>query len=241
MNINFNGANNEIKQEYIEPEVKEDISLIYRGCRKETDLLTSDMECEICLSKKQQKNEDLGDDFNGGICPEHKLSVLYFVCKTHNVDICKECTVLVHNPTTCEVISFKDEIEKKKSNQLNEADDLICIVDGSINHLNDYQITKPISGEFNKNEIIRLSKEMETEISRLTKAMESDIQLGIEANNAVEKNKEIKKILASAREKLKVSTKKNAILVKNYPSLSFTFLHFEGRKVKDFAGAGNPD
>ena len=32
---------------------------------------------------------------------------------------------------------------------------------------------------------------METEISRLTKAMESDIQLVIEANNAVEKNKEI--------------------------------------------------
>ena len=44
--------------------------------------------------------------------------------------------VLVHNPSTCEVISFKDEIEKK-SNQLNEADDLICLVDGSINHLND--------------------------------------------------------------------------------------------------------
>ena len=39
-----------------------------------------------------------------------------------------------------------------------------------------YQITKAISVEFNKNEIIRLSKEMETEISRLTKAMESDIQ-----------------------------------------------------------------
>ena len=54
-----------------------------------------------------------------------------------------------------------------------------------------YQITKAISVEFNKNEIIRLSKEMETEISRLTKAMESDIQLGIEVNNAVEKNKEI--------------------------------------------------
>ena len=42
--------------------------------------------------------------------------------------------------------------------------------------LMNYQITKAISVEFNKNEIIRLSKEMETEISRLTKAMESDIQ-----------------------------------------------------------------
>ena len=31
------------------------------------------------------------------------------------VDICRECTVLVHNPSTCEVISFKDEIEEKKS------------------------------------------------------------------------------------------------------------------------------
>ena len=29
-------------------------------------------------------------------------------------------------------------------------------------------------------------------------------------------------------------------IVKNYPSLSFTFLHFEGRKVKDFADAGSP-
>ena len=134
------------------------------------------------------------------------------MCRTHNVDICRECTVHVHNPSTCEVISLKDEIEEKKSNQLNEADTLIYLVNGSIYHLNDYQITKANSDEFKKNEMICLSKEIESEISCLSKAIESDKQLGIEANKAIEKNKEIKKILASAREKLKDSTKKSAIL-----------------------------
>ena len=45
---------------------------------------------------------------------------------------------------------------------------LICLVDGSINHLNDYQINKAISGEFNKKEIIRLSKEMAHAIEKIS-------------------------------------------------------------------------
>ena len=63
------------------------------------------------------------------------------------------------------------------------------LVNGSIYHLNDYQITKANSDEFKKNEIICLSKEIESEISCLSKVIESDKQLGIEANKAMEKNK----------------------------------------------------
>ena len=80
------------------------------------------------------------------------------MCVGHTVDICRECTVHVHNPSTCEVISFKDEIEEKKSNHLNEADTWIYLVDGSTYHLHDYQITKANSC-ISKRKVERLNQE----------------------------------------------------------------------------------
>ena len=56
--MTLNGANNEVKQEYIEPEVdpvqqvlNEDSSLIYWACRKETNLITSDKSKETRVSQ----------------------------------------------------------------------------------------------------------------------------------------------------------------------------------------------
>ena len=128
-----------------------------------SDIIPRKMESQILI--KHEEGSSLLASINQlpQSLIEHEEELQFMEVKIEDIPI-----VLVHNPSTCEVISFKDEIEKKKSNQLNEADDLICLVDGSINHLNDYQINKAISGEFNKKEIIRLSKEMAHAIEKIS-------------------------------------------------------------------------
>ena len=99
-----------------------------------SDIIPRKMESQILI--KHEEGSSLLASINQlpQSLIEHEEELQFMEVKIEDIPI-----VLVHNPSTCEVISFKDEIEKK-SNQLNEADDLICLVDGSINHLNDYQI-----------------------------------------------------------------------------------------------------
>merc|ERR1739842_88964 len=64
--------------------------------------------------------ESIEEDFNDGLCPIHKKNHLYFNCKTHNVKICRDCTVLDHNPSQCKIISIEEEVKTNKKKTITD-------------------------------------------------------------------------------------------------------------------------
>ncbi|CAL4182486.1 unnamed protein product [Meganyctiphanes norvegica] len=67
-------------------------------------------------------SEENNDDFSAGTCQKHKKCQLYFTCKTHNVKICRDCTIIQHPPLQCEIISFEDELGGSKQKTLGNLD-----------------------------------------------------------------------------------------------------------------------
>ncbi|CAL4203233.1 unnamed protein product [Meganyctiphanes norvegica] len=53
-----------------------------------------------------------------GLCSKHSSCRLNFVCMTHNMKVCRDCTVIDHKLDKCRVISFQEEMELKKENTL---------------------------------------------------------------------------------------------------------------------------
>ena len=64
-------------------------------------------------------------DFSNGKCSTHKKSRLYFICKTHDIFVCRECTVLEHPPSKCKVEEIKNEVLQTKQNALKNVEQII--------------------------------------------------------------------------------------------------------------------
>ncbi|CAL4103500.1 unnamed protein product, partial [Meganyctiphanes norvegica] len=60
-----------------------------------------------------------------GLCSKHSTCRLNFVCMTHNMRVCRDCTVIDHKLDKCHVISFQEEIEIKRKNTLSNIDLLL--------------------------------------------------------------------------------------------------------------------
>ncbi|CAL4163087.1 unnamed protein product [Meganyctiphanes norvegica] len=144
-----------------------------------------------------ERPKESTDDFNGGNCPEHKSSYLYFVCRTHNIQICRECTVIAHSPSTCDVISFKAQIEQRRSDMLKELNAEISLVAESIGHLNDYETSKSNDVKYKGNEIERLLQEID-----------EDREASDKAKKAKEESTKIQNSLKSVKGTLENATKK---------------------------------
>ncbi|CAL4082303.1 unnamed protein product [Meganyctiphanes norvegica] len=149
-----------------------------------------------------EKPKESADDFNGGNCPEHKSSYLYFVCRTHNIQICRECTVIEHSPSTCDVISFKAQIEQRRSDLLKELNVEISLVAESIGHLNEYETSKSNDVKYKSNEIERLLQEIDEDRKASDKAKKAKEESTKE--NATKKI-EITESCSAVREKVRSS------------------------------------
>lgn len=63
----------------------------------------------VLSSQNQSHTEDMIS-----MCPKHRRSPLYFLCKTHSIQVCRSCTVKDHPRHLCNLISLHEEIKKKK-------------------------------------------------------------------------------------------------------------------------------
>lgn len=100
-------------------------------CRKEhgasssTDLPVSfileDFAHKLSVSSFQKHDSDLVEESNYGMCPKHKEIPLYFLCKTHSIKVCHSCAVIDHPPSSCQLISFEEEIKERKNVQIEAA------------------------------------------------------------------------------------------------------------------------
>jgi len=77
----------------------------------------------------------LNEDFSAGFCPDHGHCKLYFKCKNHNVNVCRDCTVIAHPTGVCELISFKDDLKEKikvhqikVKNQISSLNDMMAVL-----------------------------------------------------------------------------------------------------------------
>lgn len=78
------------------------------------NFLMDDLIRKIKTGSHSMGNEENSEDFSAGSCQKHRKCQLYFTCRTHKVKICRDCTVLDHQPSQCHIISFEDELGETK-------------------------------------------------------------------------------------------------------------------------------
>ncbi|CAL4082882.1 unnamed protein product, partial [Meganyctiphanes norvegica] len=144
--------------------------------------------------------EENNEDFSAGSCPKHKKCQLYFTCKSHNVKICRDCTVIEHPPSKCQIISFEDEVKETK--QI------------TITNLK----TQKVSRERNICDLQKVVTDTRTkiqekkeEIAKLTRDINKDEQIVKNANESIQECMENKNVLETNQHKLVASLTINAI------------------------------
>ncbi|CAL4061136.1 unnamed protein product, partial [Meganyctiphanes norvegica] len=154
--------------------------------------------------------EDEGeiDDYSGGPCSKHKKSVVYFFCETHSLKICRECTVIDHPPNKCKFISFKEEVERRKENNICEASSTFTAINDKLTALDEFvkESYNIISNEELK--IQQWRKEIEDAINSIIKRRiaSEKAQHEIAKGKVQSKNMEVAKLNLE-----KSSTKKTTI------------------------------
>ncbi|CAL4209580.1 unnamed protein product, partial [Meganyctiphanes norvegica] len=125
-----------------------------------------------------EANEE--DDYSEGPCSTHKKSFLYFYCDTHSLKICKECTIIDHPVTNCNIISFKEEVERRKGENIQQTSSTITDVNDTISAL----------GETIKENKDMVSKQ-EVKIMQLEKSIEDERKQIAKRKITTEKAKEL--------------------------------------------------
>ncbi|CAL4100447.1 unnamed protein product, partial [Meganyctiphanes norvegica] len=131
------------------------------------------------------------EEISAGFCPKHRKCQLYFSCATHNVKICRDCTVINHPPSKCKIISFKEELEDNKSKLIEKLTSSNHGIRNDIEHLK-----KHID---RKNRII---SKQELEAERLQKNIKREKLLRGNASHEVEACYKQQKLLDIAKNKL---------------------------------------
>ncbi|CAL4122153.1 unnamed protein product, partial [Meganyctiphanes norvegica] len=83
------------------------------------NFLMDDLISERINGLQEMSLEGSDEDFSAGSCSKHRKCQLYFTCKSHNVKICRDCIVIEHPPSKCQVISLEDELEENKKIAIN--------------------------------------------------------------------------------------------------------------------------
>jgi len=116
--------------------------------------------------KVAKLDKDYNEELHGGNCSKHRSSNLYFICRTHNIQVCRECTVITHQPGLCDIISFQENFEESKSNLIVEVNTKINSVKETHTELQYY--AKKEEGDLKKkrDQVERLLQEIENETEK---------------------------------------------------------------------------
>ncbi|CAL4062874.1 unnamed protein product [Meganyctiphanes norvegica] len=154
------------------------------------------------VSVKSEGNEGDDEDFTAGSCQKHKKCQLYFTCKTHNVKICRDCTVIEHPPTRCQIISFEDQLEETKTITLNNLKTQTSNREKDIEYLQDIINKTKSKNQKHTEEIFELQSKIER-LQCIVCENEQVVKYTGEAIEDCEKNKssiyKIKEKLISSR------------------------------------------
>ncbi|CAL4190371.1 unnamed protein product, partial [Meganyctiphanes norvegica] len=156
----------------------------------------------LMLRNTVQTNEssDEDDDFSNGRCSRHKKSLLYFKCETHSIYICRECAVIEHSPTKCNIIEIKEEVLKTKDDTLMDAQKRVDHLDSAKTTIETIIKQKNYSITRKEGKIESLLKEIDDECNVRDKAEKDTIEI-----------KNIARQLKEFIESLKKSTTKHKI------------------------------
>ena len=144
----------------------------------------------IDTESKDFEDEDEEDDFNGGRCSTHRKENLYFYCDSHQVQICRQCTVIDHAVGVCKIISIKKLIETRNEDEICKASLTIRAISDTLSALNKCSQEKD-----------RLISEKQLEIQQYEKKVE-------DARNAIDREK-------AARDKIQKEISYGTIQEKN--------------------------
>ena len=144
----------------------------------------------IDTESKDFEDEDEEDDFNGGRCSTHRKENLYFYCDSHQVQICRQCTVIDHAVGVCKIISIKKLIETRNEDEICKASLTIRAISDTLSALNKCPQEKD-----------RLISEKQLEIQQYEKKVE-------DARNAIDREK-------AARDKIQKEISYGTIQEKN--------------------------
>ncbi|CAL4106500.1 unnamed protein product, partial [Meganyctiphanes norvegica] len=167
------------------------------------------------------EDEDEMDEYSGGPCSKHKKSFVYFYCHTHLVHVCRECTVIDHPTNKCKIVSFKEEVEKRRENNIFQAGSAVTAIKVTQTALVDFvrESDHIISSEVLK--IQKWKKEIEdaTQLIAKRKSGSDNAQHEISQGNVKIKNME------AAKQNLQnAKTKKTIMRASNDIENVFTFL-----------------
>ncbi|CAL4116032.1 unnamed protein product [Meganyctiphanes norvegica] len=135
------------------------------------DRLIRNIPKPLTVGERSSKSidEDEEDDYSLGLCSTHNKSVLYFFCKSHSLKICRECTVLEHQPNRCDVVSLKKEIEKKKECNIQQASSTATAINETVSALGEIVKEKNNIILNQENKILQWKKDIEDAINTISK------------------------------------------------------------------------
>ncbi|CAL4130015.1 unnamed protein product, partial [Meganyctiphanes norvegica] len=151
----------------------------------------AELECELC----------------GGLCPTHTKSHTDFYCETHGVKVCRECTVLDHPVTSCNIIPFQEEVERRKTIDILQANSSVSDINNTVSALREIIMEKD---QFISNEEKKI-KQWKKSIEESTKTIAKERMANEKAQREVSKGKERIKGMQTAIEDLQTAKKKKTI------------------------------
>ncbi|CAL4198449.1 unnamed protein product, partial [Meganyctiphanes norvegica] len=163
----------------------------------------------LCTSEADDEEDK---DYSGGLCPTHTKCVAYFWSLNHAVKVCRECTVIDHPITTCKVISFKEELERRKEDNIRQASSTVTDLDDTLSAMDE------------------IAKEKEDIIAKLKREIEEASKTIAKENVAFEK---LKKEMAHGKvKKTEISSaKQNLLQAKNKKTIGKGRIEIETASV----------
>ncbi|CAL4099781.1 unnamed protein product, partial [Meganyctiphanes norvegica] len=192
------------------------------------------MPKSLNVGTKSSDSEDEGekDDYSGGPCSKHKKSVIYFFCQSHSLQICRECTVIDHPFNKCAIMSFKEEIQRRKDINICKASSNFTAIDDKLTALGEF-----MKENYNiiSNEELKIQK-WRKEIEDATKTISKRRIANEKAQQEIAKGKVQRKSMEAAKLNLDKSTTKKTIIQNNnnVETVSTNVKQWMGEVSKEF-------
>ncbi|CAL4175662.1 unnamed protein product, partial [Meganyctiphanes norvegica] len=140
----------------------------------------------VGANARAPETNDEEDDYSEGPCSTHKKSFVYFYCDTHSLKICKECTIIDHPVNKCKIVSFKEEVERRKTESIQQTCSTITDVNDTISALDKIVMEK--DDMISKREVT--VKQLEKSIEEAIHAIENERKEINKEKTTAEKAKE---------------------------------------------------
>ncbi|CAL4097452.1 unnamed protein product, partial [Meganyctiphanes norvegica] len=147
------------------------------------------------VNTNDNEPSDEEGDFSKGRCSKHPKSFLYFKCKTHDLYICRECSVIQHPSSRCNIVEIKEEVMKTKEDTLKETGKNIDSLSSATTKLETFIVDRKAT---------LASKE--SKIQSLLKEIDEDCKFIDQAQEDIAENKSITKQLQECTVRLQKST-----------------------------------